>query len=117
MDIDLTIVSDGRQAVDSALQQPFDLILMDMQMPNLSGYDATKTLRQQGLTTPIIAITANVMDGDREQCLAAGCSDYIPKPIHHHSFLTMLQQYLTQPQDSKHQDFNVATSTKGKPHR
>ena len=55
MDIDLTIVSDGRQAVDSALQQPFDLILMDMQMPNLSGYDATKTLRQQGLTTPIIA--------------------------------------------------------------
>lgn len=81
MGLDVTIAEDGQKAIDKCQEETFDLILMDMQMPNVNGYEATRQLRSQSLKTPIIAVTANAMMGDEEKCLEAGCDGYISKPI------------------------------------
>ena len=79
--VEVTMAENGRIGADLALKDPFDLILMDMQMPVMDGYTAATLLRQHGLTTPIIALTAHAMKGDQDKCLAAGCSGYVTKPI------------------------------------
>ncbi|MBL9148806.1 MAG: response regulator [Phycisphaerae bacterium] len=83
---DVTIVGDGQAAVDAVVAAarsatPFDLVLMDMQMPILDGAGAAKRLRELGIRTPILALTAQAMEGDRARCLDAGCDDYESKPI------------------------------------
>ncbi len=74
-------VRDGREAVRAWAQRAYDLILMDVQMPELSGIEATRTLRAAGCRAPILALTAFSSGGDRQDCLAAGMDDFLPKPI------------------------------------
>jgi len=73
---------DGIQAVERAIQNKPDLIIMDIRLPLMNGLDATRKIREQGIKVPIIAQTAYAMSEDKKMCLAAGCDDYISKPVH-----------------------------------
>jgi two-component system, sensor histidine kinase and response regulator len=82
---EVLVAADGQEAVDAAQGQCFDVVLMDIQMPRLGGFEATAAIRQleraTGLRTPIIAMTAHAMRGDRERCLDAGMDEYLSKPL------------------------------------
>jgi CheY-like chemotaxis protein/HPt (histidine-containing phosphotransfer) domain-containing protein len=90
-------VSNGLEAVRAHAQNPYDVILMDCQMPEMDGYEATEAIREaEGDTrhTPIIALTAHAMQGDREECLEAGMDGYVPKPVHASELLRELARCL-----------------------
>jgi signal transduction histidine kinase/CheY-like chemotaxis protein len=93
------VVPDGRQAVEEALAAeaagtPYDVILMDMQMPELDGYGATSKLRLSGYARPIVAITAHAMAGNRERCESAGCDDYLTKPVNRAHLVTTVAHFV-----------------------
>jgi CheY-like chemotaxis protein len=81
------LVADGREAVEAVAAEPFDAVLMDVSMPGMNGLDATRAIRAMhadqvgGPTLPIIGISAHAIAGDREECLAAGMTDYLTKPV------------------------------------
>ena len=75
------LVSDGTKAIDACATEDFDLILMDCEMPEKDGWEASRLIRAEGNSTPIIAVTANAVQGDRERCAAAGMVDFLAKPI------------------------------------
>ena len=96
---DVVTVDNGRRAVDAALEarqkgSPFDVILMDMQMPEMDGYEASRVLRSQQYGGPIIALTAHAMATDRGKCLNAGCNDYATKPINRDDLLATIRKHL-----------------------
>lgn len=99
MGLEVVTASNGREAIeliqDAENQgEPHDLILMDMQMPVMDGYEATRFLRSQNHQVPVIAITAHTLIADREKCIAAGCSDYLGKPVKYDVLTEMVSRYL-----------------------
>jgi len=93
------IVENGRAAIESATQAlrggaPYDLILMDCQMPEMDGYAATRALRQGGYDRPIVALTAHAMSHDRDQCLAAGSNDFLTKPLQLETFFQVVERHV-----------------------
>jgi len=92
--VGVTICDNGAQAVEQVLQKDFDLVLMDMQMPEMDGPSATALLRQTGCNIPIIALTANAGADDRQKCIEAGCNDFLCKPIDRQRFYSVLSQFL-----------------------
>ncbi len=98
---EVAVADNGQIALELALAaehegKPFDVILMDMQMPVLDGYGATTRLRAAGYTRPIIALTAHAMSSDRKKCLDSGCDDYTTKPIDQQRLLALVDKYAAQ---------------------
>src|SRR5690606_1700039 len=92
-------VDDGQQALDRVhamkrKSQGFDIILMDMQMPVMDGFEAVLRLRQEGCKVPIIALTAGATSSDRERCLISGCQDYLAKPFSRDLLLQIIDKQL-----------------------
>jgi CheY-like chemotaxis protein len=92
------VVENGAQALAALETEAYDLVLMDCQMPEMDGFEATRRIRaretERGGHVPIVAMTANAMKGDRERCLAVGMDDYLSKPIHVEALYEVLEKYL-----------------------
>lgn len=88
------IADNGEIALEMLDEEVYDIILMDIQMPVLNGYDTTRTLRARGYTGVIIALTASAIEGEREKCLAAGMDDYITKPINEELLISVIEKWI-----------------------
>jgi PAS domain S-box-containing protein len=95
------VAENGKEAVEAMKKGCYDLILMDIQMPEMDGHEATRTLRKAGYDLPIIAMTANAMKGDREKCLEAGMNDYLSKPVNPKELLAKIEQWSASPDIGK----------------
>ena len=96
-------VGSGREALRALELAPYDLILMDCQMPDMDGYEATREIRKKeraGVHVPIVAVTARAMKGDREKCLEAGMDDYVSKPVRPEDLVAVIERWLPQRQSS-----------------
>src|SRR5207237_592856 len=97
------LAANGSEALQMLQILPYDLVFMDCQMPELDGYEATREIRTReaaiggGTRTPVIAMTANTMRGDRERCLEAGMDDYVPKPVRLEDLRAALDRWRSRP--------------------
>lgn len=119
VDANVTAAMNGQEGVDLILNSknhvPFDAVLMDIQMPVMDGYTATEHIRQEGISIPIIALTAHAMSEDKERCLASGCDDYVSKPIIPDQFYRCLVKHIQNRTLSKRTTETTAPMTKPKP--
>jgi hypothetical protein len=109
--LEVAIVEDGQQAVEKAGEQEFDLIFMDIQMPNMNGYEAAKALRKKGYSKPIVALTAYAMTGDDKKCYKAGCDAYLTKPIDQKKMMQILEKFLSAEEGQEVKTIAVEVST------
>ena len=99
MDMKTETAENGQMACELAEQSkaegnPYDLVLMDIQMPHMNGYDATRWLREHGWEGPIVAVTAHTKDEDRQKCVEAGCDDHLAKPINEMALWNVVERHL-----------------------
>ncbi len=118
---EVTLFANGKLAIESITTDgqlesplvnpfPFDLILTDMQMPILDGYSTARILRQKGCEQPIIALTAYSMEGNADECIRAGCNDYLSKPIKRELLLEMCEKWRTVPCNESTGTFQLTLS-------
>jgi two-component system cell cycle response regulator DivK len=93
-DYNILVAKDGAQGVDLAIQNRPDLILMDISLPVMDGYEATRNIRKTFPSLPIIGLSAHAMQGDDDKAKTAGCTDYMTKPLDEDLLLQKLKQYL-----------------------
>jgi two-component system, cell cycle response regulator DivK len=88
--------SDGAEGIELAIQESPDLILLDIQLPRMDGYEVARALRERPTlaATPIVAVTSYAMMGDKEKALAAGCDGYLEKPINPETFVSQVESFL-----------------------
>ena len=102
LNLDVAIASNGKEALEAVSKNDFAIVFMDCQMPVMDGYESTKQIRKAesrtGKHVPIIAMTANAMEGDREKCISAGMDDYISKPFDPETLQKLVEKWLPQPQ-------------------
>ena len=92
---EVTVATGGQEGIDKAAIDKPDLILMDLNMPELDGWEATTSIRESGNTVPVIALTAHAMEGDRARAIEAGCSDYHTKPVEMVTLLALIRELLS----------------------
>lgn len=102
---EVLLAENAKEAIEIALEKSPDLILMDMQLSYIDGYIATQMLRKAGFNAPIIALTGNATEGDREKCIGAGCSDYVSKPFDHEQLLTLVTKHIKNGDRTKRKSF------------
>lgn len=89
----MDIATDGEDGFNKALNNNYDMVLMDVQMPNWDGLQATMKLRDSGYKKPIVALTAHAMDEERRKCFLAGCTDHLAKPTSREQLVSVIEKY------------------------